>query len=71
MTQEPLFLTVREAAERLTTAGMPIPQDAVQRWCREKKIPAVTLPSGYYRIRVEDIDALLVPQPAESAAGAA
>lgn len=61
MTQEPSFLTARQAAERLTEAGMPVAKDTVQRWCREGKIPSITLPSGYYRIRVEDVDALLAP----------
>lgn len=71
MTQEPLFLTVGEATARLNEKGLAISRDAVQRWCREKQIPTVTLPGGHYRIRVEDVDALLTPQPAASEAGAA
>lgn len=71
MTQEPLFLTVSQATDRLNDSGLPVTRDAVQRWCREGKIPTVTLPGGHYRIRVEDIDALLVTQPVDSAAGAA
>jgi excisionase family DNA binding protein len=71
MTQEPLFLTVREATDRLNKAGMQVTRDAVQRWCREKQIPTVTLPGGHYRIRVKDIDALLVPQPVSAQADVA
>lgn len=71
MTQEPPFLTVSQASDRLNAAGLSVSRETVQRWCRDKKIPAVTLPGGYYRLRVEDVDALLVTQPAETEAGAA
>lgn len=59
MTQDHTFLTAREAAERLTGAGMPVAKDTVQRWCREGKLAAITLPGGHYRIRAEDVDAIL------------
>jgi excisionase family DNA binding protein len=65
MTQDHSFLTVRQAAERLTEAGMPVAKDTVQRWCREGKLAAVTLPGGHYRIRTEDVDAILAA-PAEA-----
>lgn len=68
MTQEHLFLTVRQATDRLNGAGMPVAKDTVQRWCREKKIASVTLPGGQYRIHVKDVDALLM---ASAEAGAA
>lgn len=67
MTQEHLFLTARQAAERLTRAGMPVSKDTVQRWCRDEKITAVTLPSGYYRIHVEVVDAILAGAPVGAA----
>jgi len=63
MTQEDLFLTAREAADRLTKAGMTISKDTVQRWCREEKIASVKLPGGYYRIPVEVVDAILKVDP--------
>jgi excisionase family DNA binding protein len=68
MTQDTSFLTVGQATERLNAAGLPIRRDTVQRWCRDAKIPAVTLPGGHYRIRVEDVDALLTAQPTEAGA---
>lgn len=68
MTQDASFLTARQAADRLTDAGMPVAKDTVQRWCREGKITAITLPGGHYRIRVEDVDAILTA-PAETLSG--
>jgi len=59
MTQEHLFLTVSEATDRLNDSGMPVTRDAVQRWCREDKIPCTKLPGGHYRIHVKDVDAIL------------
>lgn len=65
MAQEPLFLTVGQATQRLKERGFAVHRDTVQRWCRTGKLPTVTAPgNGYYRIRVEDIDAILQPRPA-------
>lgn len=71
MTQDPPFLTVRQATERLAESGLSVSKDTVQRWCRDSEIPALKLPGGQYRIRVEDVDALLTPVSAEAPAGAA
>lgn len=71
MPQEAPFLTVSQATERLSEAGLNVSRDTVQRWCRDKKLPSVTLPGGYYRIRVEDVDALLQVDPADTEAGVA
>jgi excisionase family DNA binding protein len=60
MTQQPPFLTARQAAERLTDAGMPVTKETVQRWCREGRLPAIATLGGHYRIRAEDVDAILV-----------
>lgn len=46
---------------------MPVSKDTVQRWCRDEKITAVTLPSGYYRIHVEVVDAILAGAPVGAA----
>lgn len=59
MTQDHLFLTVRQATERLNAAGMPVTQETVQRWCRDEKIATTKLPGGHYRIHVKDVDAIL------------
>jgi len=66
MTQDHSFLTVSQATERLNSAGLSVSRDTVQRWCREKKVPALTLPGGYYRLRSDDVDALLVTQPVDT-----
>lgn len=71
MTQDHSFLTVSQAAERLNGAGLTVSRDSVQRWCREKKIPCTQLPGGFYRIREDVVEALLVSQPVDSEAGAA
>lgn len=63
MTQVPLFLTPRQAAERLTEAGLAISEDTVRRWARKGQIERVQLPGGEYRIHRDVIDAL-VPTPA-------
>lgn len=64
MAQETLFLTVGQATQRLKDHGMVVHRDTVQRWCRTGRLPAVAPGNGYYRIRVEDIDALLRPRSA-------
>jgi len=71
MTQDHSFLTVSQATERLNSAGLSVSRDTVQRWCREKKVPTVQLPGGFYRLRAEDVDALLIAQPVDSGTGAA
>lgn len=71
MTQDTSFLTVSQATERLNKAGLTVSRDTVQRWCREKKVPTVQLPGGFYRLRADVVDALLVSQPVESDAGVA
>lgn len=68
MTQEHPFLTVSQATERLNQAGLTVSRDTVQRWCREGKINSQTLPSGYYRIRSEEIEAILRGERAEAGA---
>lgn len=59
MTQVPPLLTPRQAAERLTAAGVTVTEDTIRRWVRDRRVPAITLPSGYYRLRAADVDAIL------------
>ncbi|WP_431892737.1 excisionase family DNA-binding protein [Micromonospora haikouensis] len=59
MTQVPLFLTPRQAAERLTNAGLSITEDTVRRWARKGQIERVQLPGGEYRIHRDVVDGLL------------
>jgi excisionase family DNA binding protein len=68
MTQDHLFLTVSQATERLNQAGLTVSRDTVQRWCRDKKITSQTLPGGFYRIRAEEIDAVLRGERTEAGA---
>jgi predicted site-specific integrase-resolvase len=68
MTQEPPFLTVSQATERLNQAGLTVSRDTVQRWCREEKITSQTLPSGYYRIPASEIEAIVRGERVETGA---
>ena len=68
MTQVPSYLTPRQAADYLVAAGVQITEDAVRRWARDDKIPALTLPVGQYRIKREDLDAILAGDRATAAA---
>lgn len=60
MTQLPSYSTPRQVADYLTNEGVAVTEDAVRRWCREEKIPSITLPGGQYRIKREDAEAILV-----------
>lgn len=61
MTQLPMYLTPGQAADLLTGGGYVISEDAVRRWCREDRVPSIKTPGGQYRIKREDVEALLVP----------
>jgi excisionase family DNA binding protein len=54
MTQAIPLLTTGEAALRLH-----VTDETVRRWIAAGKIPAITLPSGQFRIKEADIDAIL------------
>lgn len=56
MAQVPALLKAQDVADRLNTSA-----ETVRRWVREKRLPAVILPSGAVRFRPEDVDALVVP----------
>jgi putative resolvase len=45
---------VSEVAQRLG-----VHRDTVQRWCRERELDAVRLPSGHYRIGADALDAFV------------
>lgn len=60
MTQLPQYSTPKQVAEYLTSLGLSVTEDAVRRWCREGKVAALTMPGGQYRIRREDVEAILV-----------
>lgn len=62
MTQVPRYLTAVEVAERLQ-----VTPETARDWARTGKVPAIQLPSGHYRFRAEDIDAI-EQTPASSAA---
>jgi excisionase family DNA binding protein len=54
MPQPRLLLTTGEAARKLRTSD-----ETIRRWIAEGKLPAITLPSGQFRIRDEDVEAIL------------
>ncbi|TCB97549.1 hypothetical protein E0H26_11555 [Micromonospora zingiberis] len=59
MTQDPLFLTPRQAAKRLAAAGLQITEDTVRRWARIGQIERIRTPSGQYLIHRDVVDGLL------------
>lgn len=48
------LLTAQEVAERLS-----VHPESVRRWTRQGDLAAIRLPSGRYRYRVEDVDAMV------------
>jgi excisionase family DNA binding protein len=48
------LLTAREVADRLS-----VHVESVRRWTRQGDLAAVRLPSGRYRYRLADVDALI------------
>lgn len=46
-------MTVAEVAEELRVAD-----ETIHRWCREGKLPFVSLPSGLKRFRRDDVEAI-------------
>lgn len=69
MSNAPRLLTVTEAQQRLADSGLAVTDETIRRWAIDGKVPAIRLPSGQYRFRAEDVDAVLT-EPA-AAAGAA
>jgi excisionase family DNA binding protein len=61
MTSVPTFLSPGEAAELLTSKGVAASEATVRRWAKAGRIPAIRLPFGRLKIRVEDVEALLEP----------
>jgi excisionase family DNA binding protein len=55
MSLQPL-ITSGEAAERLDISVVTL-----RRWIKDGKLGYIRLPSGQYRFRSEDVDALLEP----------
>lgn len=53
------LLTAHEVAELLA-----VHVESVRRWTRQGDLSAVRLPSGRYRYRAEDVDALMRSSPA-------
>jgi excisionase family DNA binding protein len=48
------LLTAQEVAERLS-----VHVESVRRWTRRGELPAVRLPSGRYKYRADDVDAMI------------
>lgn len=53
------LLTAQQVADRLV-----VHVESVRRWTRAGDLPAVRLPSGRYRYRAEDVEALTAPDAA-------
>lgn len=63
MGQPPDLLTTGEAARELS-----VTDETIRRWIADGLIAAITLPSGQFRIRRENVEAILAT---DSPAGAA
>lgn len=48
------LLTAQQVADRLA-----VHVESVRRWTRQGDLPAVRLPSGRYRYRIEDVNVLI------------
>lgn len=51
--------TVAEAIEDMDRFGVSVKDEALRRWIRARRVPALRLPNGEYRLRVEVIDAII------------
>jgi excisionase family DNA binding protein len=54
MSQPTPLLTTGEAGRELRVSD-----EAIRNWIAQGKLPAITLPSGQFRIRREDVEAIL------------
>lgn len=63
MTQEALYLTPRQVAELLTSAGIATTEDTTRRWARCGLINSIKMPGGQYRIKRDDVEALIKGEP--------
>lgn len=63
---------MRQVADLLTTGEaatmLSVTDETIRRWIAAGRIPAITLPSGQFRIAREHVDAILA---GDSSAGAA
>jgi excisionase family DNA binding protein len=67
MTSLPSLLTANEVAEEFR-----LDPETIRRWARDGQIKSIRLPSGLYRFRREDIEALIAGrEPVESGERAA
>jgi excisionase family DNA binding protein len=63
MTSLPSLLTANEVAEEFR-----LDPETIRRWARDGQIKSIRLPSGLYRFRREDIEAMLATSTEEQAA---
>jgi len=59
MTQNKTLLGSSAAAQRLTEAGLEVSEETVREWARRGLLRAVRTPSGRFKFRREDLDAIL------------
>lgn len=64
----PKLLSVTEAQRRLAERGLPVTDETLRRWAIDGKVPAIRLPSGQYRFKVEDVDGVLTMPASEQVA---
>jgi excisionase family DNA binding protein len=64
----PKLLSVTEAQRRLADRGLEVTDETLRRWAIDGKVPAIRLPSGQYRFKVEDVDGVLTVSASEQVA---
>ena len=64
MTPPKVLLTVPQVVARLAESGVDVTEETIREWARSRKIGRVRLPSGRYRFRPEDVEAILDPEHA-------
>lgn len=63
LADEPTFLSIPEAAE-----AFEVSENSVRRWVKSRRLRAIKLPSGHYKIRREDVLAILAGDEQDGAA---
>lgn len=66
MTQRTKLLTAGQVVERLADLGIEVVEETVREWARTGRLTYVRLPSGRFRFRPEDVDAVAVPTEARA-----
>lgn len=56
------WINIKEAAELLTTQGVPTYRSTVENWVDQGYLEFIQMPSGRRRVRQSDIEAIVTPK---------